>query len=203
MHFIPSQRRHIYEHVFTIFEHPMRITFFVFIALYALVTACTGKKHTAEQYNNQLDSLNRNLSRGIIDTARVNIISKDITAYADKNPSDTAAPRLMFNLARAQQGVRQYDKSITTLREVRRRYPESEYASKALVLEGFIQANVTQKYDDARKAYTEYLDKYRNVDSNLTRSVELELQTMGKSPEELLQEFEARRKQDSLERLPQ
>jgi hypothetical protein len=40
--------------------------------------------------------------------------------------------------------------------------------------------------------YNEYLEKYKNLDTNLSRDVELELQHLGKSAEELVREFEAR-----------
>lgn len=181
----------------------MRNLLFCIGCLYILATACNSKKNNAETYNRQLDSLNRNVTRGIVDTVKVAALSSDIFAYVEKNPGDTSAPRLMFNLALAQQTSRMNDQSIITLRELRRRYPDSKYAPKALMLEGFVQANVTQQYDEARKAYNEYLDKYRDVDTGLSRTVEMELQTMGKTPEQLLEEFEARRKRDSLERLPQ
>jgi hypothetical protein len=181
----------------------MRKTLLFLALAYALVSACTGKKQNAAYYESRIDSLNRMTMRGVVDTNTVTEVSNGVYAYADKNPSDTAGARLMFNLARAEQGNKMYDRSIRTLRELRQRYPSSPYASKALVLEGFINANVTRKYDDARKAYTEYLEKYRSVDTGLSRDVEMELQTMGKTPEQLMQEFQARQHQDSLERLPQ
>lgn len=181
----------------------MRKIFLLISIVYALATACTGKKQNAQYFESKLDSLNRNSARGIVDTQKVTALTNDIEAYAASNPNDTAAPRLLFNLARAQQANKMYDRSIQTLRLLRKQHPQSEYASKSLVLEGFVNANMTQRYDDAKKAYNEYLEKYSNVDSNLTRDIKLELQTMGKTPDELMQEFEARQKQDSLERLPQ
>src|SRR6478672_1175815 len=131
----------------------MRKTFLFLSLAYALATACTGNKHNAVYFESQLDSLNRMASRGVVDTTRALALSNDIRAYADKNPNDTAAPKLLFNLARAEQANRMYDRSIVTLRDLRKRYPNSAYASKALMLEGFVAANVTRRYDDARKAY--------------------------------------------------
>jgi len=186
-----------------IFGDNMRKALVLITIAYALVTACTGKKNTAAYYEDKLDSLNRNISRGIMDTTVVKNLSADIEAYAEKNPDDTAAAKLLFNLSRAQQAHKMYGQSINTLRELRRRYPNSPYTSRSLVLEGFINANMTKQYDDARKAYNEYLEKYRNVDTNLSRDVEMELQTMGKTPEELISEFEAKQHRDSLERVPQ
>lgn len=175
----------------------MRKSFFLLCCVYLIVSACTGNKHNASFYTNQIDSINHNLQRGIIDTTRVQTLSNEIELYLNKNESDTAAPKLLFNLARTQQGHRMNERSIKTLREVRERYPNSEYASKSLMLEGFIYANVLNDYETARKTYNAYLEKYRDVDANLTRDVEMELQTLGKTPDQIMAEIEARNAGDT------
>lgn len=170
----------------------MRKLLFFLSLVYVTVSACTGGKRNAAYFNAQLDSLNNNLQRGIVDTTRVQTLSNEIELFVNKNDADTVAPKLLFNLARTQHGHRLNERAVETLKEVQTRYPESGYASKALMLEGFIYANVLQDHSAARTAYNAYLEKYPDVDPNLTRDVQMELQTMGKTPDQIMAEIEAR-----------
>jgi hypothetical protein len=175
----------------------MRNAFFLIALAYVSLSACTGGKHDASFYAAQLDSLNRNAQRGVMDTTRVQQTANAINAYANEHPADTVAARLLFDLARTQHTFRMHEAGNRTLQKLRTDFPESSYASKALMLEAFILANAMQQNDAARQAYTEYLEKYRNVDPNLTRDAELELQALGKTPDEMMREIEARNAADS------
>ena len=175
----------------------MRKLLFLLSLVYITVSACTGGKRNAAYFNAQLDSLNNNLQRGIVDTTRVQTLSNEIEMFVNKNDADTVAPKLLFDLARTQHGHRLNERAGETLKELQTRYPESGFASKALMLEGFIYANALQNHAAARNAYNAYLEKYRDVDPNLTRDVEMELQTMGKTPDQIMAEIEARQAQDT------
>jgi outer membrane protein assembly factor BamD (BamD/ComL family) len=175
----------------------MRKLLFLLSLLYMAVSGCTGGKRNAAYFNAQLDSLNNNLQRGIVDTTRLQSLSNEIEFYLNKNNADTVAPNLLFDLARTQHGHRLNERAVETLKDLRTRYPDSDYASKALMLEGFILANALQNHSAARTAYHAYLEKYRDVDPNLTRDVQMELQIMGKNPDEIMAEIEARNTQDT------
>lgn len=69
---------------------------------------------------------------------------------------------------------------------VTEQYPELQPAAVSLFLVGFIYANNLQAYDSARWFYREFLTKYPNHD--LVPSIQLELETMGISPETVLEE---------------
>jgi hypothetical protein len=84
------------------------------------------------------------------------------------------------------------DQAVQILEKIQKDFSESAYAAKALLTEGFIYNNILHNIDQAKVKYNEYLEKYKNLDTNLSRDVELELQHLGKSAEELVREFEAR-----------
>jgi hypothetical protein len=182
----------------------MRNILFILGIIYIFVSACSGKKHNAVYYESQLDSLNRNVMRGLVDTNKMNQISKDIDAFVENNKTDSAAPKLLFNLARTQQSHRMFHQAVSTLQDLRKRYPESDYSSKALVMEGYIFANDLKQYEEGKKSYNEYLSRYKDKDTNLTRSIELEIRNLGKTAEQIMEEFEeARRMADSIQNMPQ
>ena len=63
------------------------------------------------------------------------------------------------------------------------KYPEGEYASKALFMVGFINANYLKNYEKAKKYYTEFIFKYPNHD--LTDDAQYEVDNLGKNIDDL------------------
>lgn len=65
-----------------------------------------------------------------------------------------------------------------------RRYPDNEKTPLVMFLVGYIYNNDLHQLDSAAAAYRRFLEKY--PDNEMARSAEFELNTLGKSPEELL-----------------
>lgn len=63
------------------------------------------------------------------------------------------------------------------------RYPNGEYAAKAMFMVGFINANYSNNLDKAREYYQKFLDKY--PDNELADDAEYELKHLGKSIDDL------------------
>jgi TolA-binding protein len=77
-------------------------------------------------------------------------------------------------------------KAVEYFQKYYKQFPDSERAPKALFLIGFILANDLQEYDSARIAYTEFLNKYPQHE--LAASVKMELDYLGKTPEEIIEQ---------------
>ncbi len=65
------------------------------------------------------------------------------------------------------------------------KYPKAEKAPQVLFMIGFIQANELGKLDEAKATYEKFLKIYPN--SNMAESAKSEIQNMGMSPDEILQ----------------
>lgn len=63
------------------------------------------------------------------------------------------------------------------------KYPDGKFASNAMFMVGFINANYTQNYDKAREYYTKFLEKY--PDHELADDAEYEIEHLGKSIDDL------------------
>jgi len=57
-------------------------------------------------------------------------------------------------------------------------YPKGENYSRALFMLGYINANDLKKYDDAKKYYNEFIQKFPN--DSLAKAARYEIETMGK-----------------------
>ncbi len=69
------------------------------------------------------------------------------------------------------------------------KYSNSEKAPKALFMIGFIRANDLSDFDSARISYNEFLTKY--PEHELAPSVKLELENLGKTPEQIISQGKA------------
>ncbi len=65
-------------------------------------------------------------------------------------------------------------------------FANSENAPKALFMIGFMRANDLNDYDSARISYNEFLKKY--PEHELAPSVKMELDNLGKTPEQIIQQ---------------
>ncbi|MCX7876655.1 MAG: tetratricopeptide repeat protein [Melioribacteraceae bacterium] len=76
-------------------------------------------------------------------------------------------------------------KAVDYFRILIKEYPNSKDSPKAAFLVGYILANHLNKLDEAKLAYQFFLDNY--PENELAKSIKLELENLGKSPEEILQ----------------
>lgn len=76
-------------------------------------------------------------------------------------------------------------KAVEHYKIVYSEYPEMTEAPGALFMVGFIQANELNRFEEARKAYDLFLQKY--PEHELAVSAKTELETLGLTPEEILQ----------------
>jgi len=77
-------------------------------------------------------------------------------------------------------------KAVEYFQKYYKQFPNSERTPKALFLIGFIQANDLRELESAGNVYREFLEKYPRHE--LAASVKLELDNLGKSPEEIIEQ---------------
>jgi tetratricopeptide (TPR) repeat protein len=108
--------------------------------------------------------------------------------YATQNPDDSLSPEYLFrasdismNLGRPGQTIRLFNRILT-------KYPDFKKAPSTLFLMAFVYEDQIKDYDNAKKYYELFLSKY--PDSEFADDAEISLKNLGKSPEELIREFE-------------
>lgn len=101
-------------------------------------------------------------------------------------PKSEKAPDAQFYIASIYNNdLHDYENAIKEYRNLVDMFPENPNAPKALFLIGFIYNNQLNQLEKAKAAYEEFLEKYPNHE--LAQSAQIEIQILGKSPEELIQ----------------
>jgi outer membrane protein assembly factor BamD (BamD/ComL family) len=61
---------------------------------------------------------------------------------------------------------------------------------------GYVYENLIRNLDKAKEIYLQFIEKY--PESDFADDAQMALQNLGKTPEQMIKEFEERRKADSL-----
>lgn len=112
----------------------------------------------------------------------------------EENNKSEYAPKALFENAKMFQGQvikgvnpkESLMKAVELYKEVYNNYPNFQEAENSLFMAGFILANELKDYDKARETYELYLAKYPN--GKLASDAKVELENLGKTPEEILME---------------
>lgn len=94
-----------------------------------------------------------------------------------------AGEKEYFELAYQDMGKENWSEAEKNFQKILDEYPKGEFASKALFMVGFVNANYLKNFEKAKKYYTEFLEKY--PDNELADDAKYELEHLGKDIDDL------------------
>lgn len=167
------------------------------ISVLVLLAACSpGKSWEKQAIDNKEKALMDQAKKGKVDTAGVNDLLKAYIKFVDAYPTDTNGANYLFKAADFYRYMHKPLRSIELYARIYNSYPAFEKRPYSLFLQGFIYENEMGNVDSARAKYQDFLDVYPN--HAIARDVQITLNNLGKTPEQLVQEFENRAHADSL-----
>lgn len=114
--------------------------------------------------------------------------SEQLAALVQKTNPDQYVD-LLLKAAGVAKTIENPNKAIELYSLLLANAPQHPKAATAQFMTGFIYANDLGQLDKAKAAYEAFLQKYPN--DELSESAKMELENLGKSPEELIKKFEA------------
>lgn len=169
-----------------------------FILLLLFIVACnnTTEKDLNAEIKSLEDSLFSDASKMINRDQAMQLISKYIE-FTDTYPNDAEAPANLFKAADMSMNMNMPQKAIQLFDQIMETYPNFEKAPQCLFLKGYIFENDVNDLVKAKEIYEDFLVKYPN--DEFADDAEISIKNLGKSPEELIKEFEEQaRLRDSL-----
>ena len=145
-----------------------------------------------------LAACSSNRDKELLDKANYAFQAKNIaeatTLYeqiVNDYPDSPSAPKALYALGSIYQtDPKNAAKALDAYEKIATQFPKDSLAPRSVFVCGFLAANVLNDTAKARKYYDRYLAEFAAVDSNITRSVRLELANLGKTPEQVLQELQ-------------
>ena len=108
--------------------------------------------------------------------------------FVRKHPKSKEAPEMLLKSADLHRSMKNYNIAISVYEKIESDYPEFEKLAQVVFLQGFVFENELGKLDKAKERYEYFLKKY--PDHELAKDVTFSLQHLGKSPEDIIREFE-------------
>ena len=158
-----------------------------------LSVACTKKANLKEEITQLEKELYDTTNRGVDEKKALLLVDKYI-AYADENKEDTLSPIYLFKGGEICMNIKKGEKAVQLFNRVMEEYPDYNKVAETLFLLAFTYENVIHDIINAKDKYELFLFKYPN--HYLSEQVELSLKHLGKTPEELVAEFEANLEND-------
>lgn len=114
--------------------------------------------------------------------------------YADEFPQDTESPEYLFKAGDMAMNLNMPRKAIVVFDRILTDYPDFEKAPQCLFLKGYVYENNLGDLQTAKSIYEEFLVKY--PDDEFADDAAVSIKNLGKSPEELIKEFEEQAKEE-------
>jgi TolA-binding protein len=171
----------------------MKKTIILLFALMVMLSSCnfSGKESEIKIVNDSIALLEKeifDLNKDKLDYVK----AKDLIALYEKaaelNPKSKDAPEYLFKAADLSINVQSPSETILIYDEILVDYPEYEKAPAVLFLKAFVYDDQLHDYVNAKKYYELFLEKYPN--NEFTDDAEISLKNLGKTPEELIEEFQ-------------
>lgn len=175
------------------------IIYTAFSLLFLGIAACAGPEKKTVSVPDQLkalDSLMMAPSGEIKDLSKAQEFIALSEQYAEtlqaKDPNQTA--EVLVKAAGLAVSISNGEKALALYQTVAEKMPQQAKAPMALFMTGFVQENLLKNLDKAKTAYELFLQRYPN-DPDFADDAQNCLKLLGKSPEEVFQQFERQNKE--------
>ncbi len=125
---------------------------------------------------------------GIVSREKADDIVTMYVDFSETYPEDSLAVEYLFKAADISMNMNRPVKAVELYSLIREDYPDFRKAPECLFLKGYVYENYMNDLEKARAIYTEFIEKY--PDNDFADDAEISIRNLGKSPEELIKEFE-------------
>ena len=111
-------------------------------------------------------------------------------------PEDSLTVKIAFKAANLSMNMGDAQKAIGLFDRFIEKYPDNPKAAVSMFFKAYIYENQIKNLDKAKEIYLQFIEKYPNGD--VANDARIALQNLGKSPEQMIREFEEKHKTDSI-----
>lgn len=158
-----------------------------------VMAACTSPQAKLKlEIEGMEDVLFADANKMIDKTEAGELIDKYVE-YGDSFPESQEAPQMLFKAGDMAMNLNMPNKAIEIFDRIMNTYPDYEKAPQCLFLKGYIYENNMGDLTKAKAIYEAFLQKY--PDDEFADDAAVSIKNLGKSPEELIKEFEELQKE--------
>lgn len=141
------------------------------------------------KHENQIDSIRR---IRVATTDEMYELINDYQQFIETYVQDTLSPMFLYRIAESYIYIQQGINAIYNLKLIESKYPDFKNMGNVIFMIGFIYENIEKDYESSRQYYQRFLEKY--PEHPLSNDTRILIENLGKTPEQMVQEFEQSRK---------
>lgn len=122
------------------------------------------------------------------DTTTALALIRQYEQFSIENPDDELTPSFLFKAGDLSMGMKKAHRAVSFFDQIIDNYPEYDKAPYSMFLKAFIYEDQLKDFDKAREGYEDFIEKY--PDHDMAEAAAFSIMNLGKSPEELIREFE-------------
>ncbi len=174
----------------------MKYFSFLFVAISLISFSCNSPKVDERKVlADEIDTLAYQVFESdvkLLDNHKQKRLVEVYKQYAQKYPDDSLSIKYWFRAAQIQVNLGESQKAIHTLDSLIANYPKAKIIPSALQFKAFIYDDRLGQIDEARATLDELINNF--PESELVENAKAYKETLGKSPEEIIAELEAKAK---------
>ncbi|MGE5381931.1 MAG: tetratricopeptide repeat protein [Omnitrophica WOR_2 bacterium] len=161
----------------------------VLLSIAILFTACTSKREkAAKAISVQEKELQKENARP--EKAKLDALLASYISFADNFPKDTMAPQYLYHAVNLCMGTGDGNKAMELIDRTINQYPNSPKLPETIFLKAYVYENLLGDYGKAASVYRDFVSRF--PDNELADDARTAIENLGKTPEEMIKEFEAK-----------
>lgn len=166
------------------------LTTLLIIAVTLFVFGCSSPR---DKDITKIDSLEAQVNKQAAspDTASLNQLINEYTSFVDKYPQDSVAPKYLYRAIRVTMSMNDGQRAMKLIDRSINEYNNGPRYAEVVFLKAYVYENLLGNYGKASEIYRDFIHNF--PDHELADDAQVAIQNMGKTPEELIREFEARK----------
>ena len=169
-----------------------RTLIFMTLVSVILFVSCQPSREKMEQQIASLEARLFDAETGF-SRAGADSLIQEYQEFAEAYPDDSLAPVCLFKAASMIMNLQDGHRAIALFDKIQTSYPDYEKAPLCLFFTGYVQENVLGDIDQARETYTLFIETY--PDNDFVDDAQASIKNLGKTPEQMIQEFETGQQQ--------
>jgi outer membrane protein assembly factor BamD (BamD/ComL family) len=170
-----------------------RINLFICVVIASIaIISCSSPVEKKKSAINAMEKALFSDENKMIDRVKANELIVAYVAFADTFPTAKETPEYLFKAADISMNMNMPQKAIQLFDRIIKDYSDYKKAPQCLFLKGYVYENEIGDLNAAKKIYEDFIAKY--PDDEFADDAAISIQNLGKTPEELIREFEEKAK---------
>jgi outer membrane protein assembly factor BamD (BamD/ComL family) len=169
---------------------------FFFALILVVLSGCgPSREKSAARIVSLEKSLYSPQSSGL-DKVKADSLLIQYTSFIKHFPDDTMSVKYLFNAANLCMNMSEGSKAIDFFNQFIQKYPDNPRVGTCMFFKAYIYENQLKDLEKAKEMYLQFIEKF--PDSDFSKDARMAIKNLGKSPDEIVREFEEQRKADSI-----